>query len=52
MLNHFPPVHLSEEENDISRRRELALLGAVLVGGVIVRVNPRSSHSCHPRTQS
>jgi hypothetical protein len=29
MLNHFRSIHISEEENDISRRRELALLGAI-----------------------
>jgi hypothetical protein len=29
MLNHFRSIHLSEEKNEISGRRQLALLGAV-----------------------
>src|ERR1022692_930481 len=38
MLNHFPSIHLSEEENDVSCRRELALLRAVLVSRSVVGV--------------
>jgi hypothetical protein len=41
MLNHFRSIHLSEhlseEENDVSGRRQLAFLGAVLTG---VRPDP------------
>src|ERR1700690_3502470 len=36
MLNHFRSAHLLEEENDVSRRRQLALLGPVLIGRSIV----------------